>query len=249
MQIRLFSSRWTASGNGIAGRRAPPAHKLSRTSAHVPELPMVTPEEAADGIGLARAAIGRRFDRNGGTGAGRPGGGDGLPAVFDERRGVFVTLVRHPSGSLRGCIGYPLPVHPLRVAIPRVAVAAAFDDPRFPPLEPEEWASTRVELSVLTVPERIDGRDALERARSVRVGIDGLLIERGERSGLLLPQVAVEQEWDREAFLSGVATKAGLPPSAWADPAVELYRFQAEVFAERSPDGAVGPVPLTPARG
>ncbi|HTT34978.1 MAG TPA: AmmeMemoRadiSam system protein A [Thermoplasmata archaeon] len=208
---------------------------------------MVTAAEAGTAIGLARRAIGERF-RGADADPAAATRGERLPPVLDERRGVFVTLVRHPSGALRGCIGYPLPVHALRIAIPRVAVAAAFDDPRFPPLAREELPTTRVELSLLTVPEPIPATDPDERALAVRVGVDGLVLERGDASGLLLPQVAVAEEWDSERFLRGVATKAGLPASAWRDPAATLYRFQAEVFAERSPGGTVEPVPLDPTR-
>ena len=76
-----------------------------------------------------------------------------LDPLFDERRGVFVTLRRYPDADLRGCIGYPRPVHPLRVGIPRAAWAAAVEDPRFPPLSFDEVPKTVIEVSILTVPE------------------------------------------------------------------------------------------------
>jgi len=203
--------------------------------------------EAAQMISLARRAIRSRFDPD----APRDVAGlyrtEPFPPIFDERRGVFVTLSAHPSDRLRGCIGYPLPVYPLRAAIPRVAVSAAFDDPRFPPVSRDELAHLRVEVSVLTVPERILDREPEARVAAVRVGTDGLILEADGESGLLLPQVAVEEGWTSRQFLEATCEKAGLPLGTWRRINASLYRFQAEVFGEVSPDGPVKRVPLTPA--
>lgn len=164
---------------------------------------------------------------------------DPLPASFDERRGVFVTLLRHPSGALRGCIGFPRPVLALRTAIPQAAWAAATEDPRFPALAGPEVDRVRIEVSILTSPEPIRSTDPAERLRSVRVGVDGLIVEGFGTSGLLLPQVAPEQSWNAEEFLAGTCEKAGLSADAWRSPQVRVLRFQAEVFAEESPGGRV----------
>lgn len=162
-----------------------------------------------------------------------------LPAALEEPRGLFATLWHHPARALRGCIGFPRPVAPLRAAIPRAVGAAARDDPRFPPVRPEEIRRLTIELSILTVPEPVPPADRPMLPSSLRIGGDGLLIEGRGRSGLLLPQVAPDQGWDGREFLEGVCEKADLPPGAWRDPAVRLSRFRAEVFDEAEPGGRV----------
>lgn len=165
--------------------------------------------------------------------------GEPLPAVFAEPRGVFVTLKRHPDGALRGCIGYPLPVLPLRSAISGAAVAAAVEDFRFRPVRAADLARITVEVSVLTVPVPIRCTTPDEAVREVQVGRDGLIVDGFGSSGLLLPQVAPEQGWSSEELLDGTCEKAGLPPRAWRDPRVRVRRFEADVFGERSPGGEV----------
>ncbi len=157
--------------------------------------------------------------------------------------GVFTTLKRHPSGELRGCIGYPEPIKPLNVAIAETAVLAATQDPRFPPVQPEELGSLVVEVSVLTPPELLDVPKN-ELPKHMKVGRDGLIIRYGPYSGLLLPQVPVEFGWDAVEFLAQTAVKAGLPPDAWLWPETQIYRFTAEVFQEEYPRGPVRRVPL-----
>ncbi len=158
-----------------------------------------------------------------------------LPAVFAERRGTFVTWKRYPSGELRGCIGFPRPVLPLGRAIAEAAVAAATDDPRFRPIRAADLPSLTVDVSVLSPPERIP----TPSPDGVTVGRDGLIVEGFGTSGLLLPQVAVEEGWDARRFLAGTCEKAGLPATAWRDPRVRVLRFGADVFEEQSPGGPV----------
>jgi uncharacterized protein len=198
---------------------------------------MLTADEGARAVHLARARLERVL---GGT-AVPPEGEEGraLPPVFDEPRGVFVTLRRHPSRDLRGCVGFPLPFHPLRKAVQESAVSAATEDPRFPPVRAPELSSLTVEVSVLTVPVPLRATSPEERIREVVVGRDGLIVEGYGTSGLLLPQVAPEQGWTSEELLEGTCEKAGLPAAAWRDPKVRIRRFEAEVFAERSPAGDV----------
>jgi uncharacterized protein len=162
-----------------------------------------------------------------------------LPPVFQEPRGVFVTLRRHPSGELRGCIGFPLPVHPLGRAIREAAVSAATEDPRFPAVRGAELPTLAVEVSVLTVPQSVRSHEPAELIREIEVGRDGLLVDGFGTSGLLLPQVAPEQGWSSEELLEGTCEKAGLPPQAWRDPRVRIRRFEAEVFEEQYPAGPV----------
>jgi uncharacterized protein (TIGR00296 family) len=169
----------------------------------------------------------------------------GLKDVFYEPCGVFVTLNRltGPAGSerkeLRGCIGFPEPVKPLVEALIEAAVAAAVEDPRFPPVALEEMSRIVIDVSVLTPPRLLDVRDRRMLPREVRVGRDGLIVERGFNRGLLLPQVAVEENWDPETFLSYTCIKAGLPAGCWLDEKTRVYRFEAIVFEETSPNGGV----------
>ena len=143
---------------------------------------------------------------------------------FGEPRALFVTLRK--GGDLRGCIGTLAPEGDLTRTVPRFAMRAAFNDPRFPPLTSDELPECRIEISVLTPPRELEGPE------DVVVGRDGLIIEGQGRSGLLLPQVATEWGFDRERFLSEVSRKAGLPPDAWRSPGVRLWTFQAQVFGE-----------------
>lgn len=136
---------------------------------------------------------------------------------------AFVTLTK--NGRLRGCIGYTEAVAPLFKVVQECAVAAATEDPRFPPVSPAELPSLRVEISVLTPMFPI-------RPEEVEVGRHGLLVAQGRMRGLLLPQVPVEWGWDRETFLDQTCVKAGLPPSAWRHGAT-LRAFTAEVFGEQ----------------
>ena len=161
-----------------------------------------------------------------------------VPGSFMEKRGVFVTLNTFPDHDLRGCIGYPEPVYPLGVALVRAAEAACHD-PRFPPLRSSELAKTVVEVSILTVPEEIKIRDRRQLPQIIRVGVDGLIMEKGQYRGLLLPQVPVEWGWDSATFLEQTCVKAGLTPDRWLDNICHIYRFQAEIFSEEVPKGKV----------
>jgi AmmeMemoRadiSam system protein A len=143
-----------------------------------------------------------------------------------QQCGAFVTL--HRREALRGCIGHIMGVKPLWETVQEMARAAAFQDPRFPPLSRAEWPDIHIEISVLTPLERA------ERPSDIRPGTDGTFIRRGPASGVLLPQVATEQGWDRETFLRHTCRKAGLPGDCWQEPDTELYRFQAIVFGEYS---------------
>jgi hypothetical protein len=161
-----------------------------------------------------------------------------MPGSFLEKRGVFVTLNSFPEHELRGCIGYPEPVFPLGEALIRAAEAACHD-PRFPALRKNEAKDIVVETSILTVPELISLRDRRSLPEVVRVGVDGLIMERGPNRGLLLPQVPVEWGWDATTFLEQTCLKAGLTPDRWLDNSCKVYRFQAEIFYEEAPRGKV----------
>ncbi len=150
------------------------------------------------------------------------------PEMFSETlaipSGAFVTL--HKQGELRGCIGYVKPFKPLQDAIVDLAVSAAFNDPRFPALNEEEFPFIDLEISVLTPLEPVN--DVSE----IQIGRDGLLIKQGFYEGLLLPQVATEYGWDLPTFLEQTCRKAGLPGDAWKDSETEIQRFSAIIFDE-----------------
>ena len=143
---------------------------------------------------------------------------------FEEKRGVFVTL--HLNGELRGCIGYPLPHKTVSEAVLDNAIAAAFEDPRFPPLSREEFGAIDIEISILTLPVEI------KRVEEIAIGRDGIIISKGYNRGLLLPQVPVEQGWDLAQYLSYGCMKAGLPADEWRK-GVRIETFQAIVFGEK----------------
>jgi len=140
------------------------------------------------------------------------------------KRGAFVTLKK--QGHLRGCIGYIKAFKPLWETVQEMAIAAAFHDPRFPSLKPEEVNQLTLEISVLSPFKRVKDVNEIE------VGKHGLYIVNGLRSGLLLPQVAIEYGWDRETFLKETCYKAGLPLNAWMDEETEIYNFSADYFGD-----------------
>jgi AmmeMemoRadiSam system protein B/AmmeMemoRadiSam system protein A len=146
--------------------------------------------------------------------------------VLLQERGAFVTLTK--KGQLRGCIGYTSPIYPLFQTVRDVAALAALRDPRFPPVRESELKDLQYEISVLS-----PMRHVLD-ARTIKVGEHGLLIRKGSREGLLLPQVAVEQHWDRATFLEEVALKAGLPGEDLRARHADLFTFTANVFPDRT---------------
>ena len=161
--------------------------------------------------------------------------------VLMEKCGVFVTLNEHARGAygLRGCIGLPYPTKPLIDAVMEAAESSAFSDPRFPPVQANEMEGLTIEISVLTPPEKLVVDDPEKLPAEVLVGRDGLIIGKGWRRGLLLPQVPVEWGWDSREFLSQCCVKAGLPQNEWRKPGTEVYRFQAILFKEESPRGKI----------
>ncbi len=169
---------------------------------------------------------------------------DGLPPVFREKRGVFVTLnKRSEIKELRGCIGRPYPIMPLGEAIIASAINAALEDPRFDPVKKEEINDILIEITVLTIPELIKAKPGDLPGRIV-IGRDGLIVADARSQGLLLPQVAVEHGFDSLEFLCQTCMKACLMPDAWLNGA-KVYSFQGQIFEEMEPGGEIREKVLT----
>jgi len=166
---------------------------------------------------------------------------DDLSEKLGQKCGVFVTLnsVRESVPELRGCIGYTQPVLPLAEATIESAINAATGDPRFPRVSFEELKHIVIEVSVLTPPSLIEVDSPSEYPKRIEIGRDGLIIERGPFYGILLPQVPVEWGWDEEEFLSNCCMKAGLAPDMWVVEETKVYKFQAIIFAEKTPSGEI----------
>ena len=158
---------------------------------------------------------------------------------LNEKQGVFVTLQTYPGRELRGCIGFPYPTLPLGKAIAEAAKLSAFEDTRFPPLIEDEIDKITIEISVLTKPQEIKNAQKSDVIKDVEVGKDGLIVEYSGYSGLLLPQVATEEEWNSEHFLEQTCIKAGISPKSWKNKTCRIYKFQAQIFSEEKPNGKI----------
>ena len=154
-------------------------------------------------------------------------GSTGFPRL-EEARGAFVTLKEH--GELRGCIGYITPMKSLAETVRDVASYAALEDRRFSPVTVNELPLLEYEISVMSPLRRV-----LD-VKEIKVGKHGLIMKQGEIEGILLPQVPVEENWDRDTFIQETCLKAGLPRHAWKDDATDIFMFTALVFGEHTPD-------------
>jgi hypothetical protein len=146
--------------------------------------------------------------------------------TLNREYGAFVTLTE--NGSLRGCIGYTAPIKPLFMTVRDTATLAALRDPRFSPVRASELPKLAYEVSVLSPLRRVTGIE------QIKVGRDGLLMKNGDSEGLLLPQVPVEQKWDRLTFLEQTCAKAGMDPNCWKDENTDIFSFTAVVFNKKS---------------
>ena len=156
---------------------------------------------------------------------------------FNFSSGVFVTL--NKQNSLRGCIGYPLPVKKLSEGLIDAAISAATQDTRFNPVTVDELDGIIFEVTVLTPPVEIKVKQSSEYLTEIKVGRDGLIIENAYTSGLLLPQVPTEYGWNVKEFLEHTCQKAGLEKEAWEDKETKISRFQGVIFKEKSSNGNV----------
>ena len=206
-----------ANSSDITGTRG--AYVVGYVAALVLNSPAYTQEEERAMTAMARAALEKLLN------------GEALPKFvpqsnrLKESSGVFVTL--KSRGQLRGCIGYVEGRKPLYQAIPAMAAAAAFEDPRFPPLAKNELAGLKIEVTILSPLHKVKDFDEIE------VGRHGILVKSGFNQGLLLPQVAAEENWDRKAFLKHACLKAGLDPDDFRKESVEVYTFEGAVICEQ----------------
>ena len=161
-----------------------------------------------------------------------------LEKVFNEKLGVFVTIHTFPEHDLRGCIGIPFPIMSLKEAIIDSAQSAT-RDPRFPTLKENELDNIIIEVTILTKPEIIKVKQPKEYLSHIVIGRDGLIVEQSFYKGLLLPQVPVEQGWDKEEFLSHTCMKARLLPDAWVDKDIKISKFCGQIFTETKPRGTI----------
>jgi AmmeMemoRadiSam system protein A len=178
---------------------------------------MMTDKEKATLLKTARATIEARLE--GGTPE-----YEGPDQSLLEPRALFVTL--RTDGKLRGCIGTLEASDPLFEAVKEFSISSAFHDPRFPPLRENELPELSIEISVLSPLKKVESFDEIE------IGKHGLYAKKGFHSGVLLPQVPVEQRWNKTQFLQNTCRKAGLPVDSWQNGGVVFYSFSAEVFGE-----------------
>jgi conserved hypothetical protein TIGR00296 len=182
----------------------------------------LTEEEGKRALTVARQALTSAL-------RGEPYTAVDLPPVFQEKRGVFVTLKQ--EGELRGCIGIPYPVMGLGEALVDAAICSGLNDPRFRPLRPAELARTSIEITILSPPEKMTVLPE-RRPEAVEVGRHGLIVRGCGCSGLLLPQVPCECGWDSREFLDHTCIKAGLRPGCWERDDVEVFLFEGQIFQE-----------------
>tara|TARA_B100000029_G_scaffold153091_1_gene148223 strand:+ start:489 stop:1097 length:609 start_codon:yes stop_codon:yes gene_type:complete len=161
--------------------------------------------------------------------------------IFEEKfrfnAGVFVTI--NDKSGLRGCIGFPLAVKKLSDALIDAAISASTDDPRFPSIAQNELNDLVFEVTVLSDTEEISTNSLDEIINEIKIGRDGLIIEKNSQSGLLLPQVPVEYNWDVKDFLNHTCHKAGLPSDSWKDKTTKISKFQGVIFREILPNGEI----------
>jgi uncharacterized protein (TIGR00296 family) len=210
--------------------------KLWNSSERITLSSHLTSEEGLFLVRLARKAVETRLKT--GKTVELP---ENLSEKFLQPSGVFVTInsIDHGEKELRGCIGFPNPTLPLAEAVIEAAISAATQDPRFPPVSLVELDRVVFEVSVLTTPELIQVKNARDYCTEVKVGEDGLIVEKGINKGLLLPQVPVEWGWNSREFLCQCCNKAGLLEDYWLRQGTRVYKFQCLIAEEVTPNGKV----------
>jgi len=181
----------------------------------------LTGEEKAELLALARKSVEYMITKSEPYAPTAP-----ASETLNREYGAFTTLTE--GGALRGCIGYTAPIKPLYMTVRDTATLAALRDPRFAPVNAAELPKLAYEISVLSPLRRVTD------VEQIKVGRDGLIMKNGGYEGLLLPQVPVEQNWDRETFLNQTCAKAGMDQTCWKDENTDIFSFTAVVFNEKS---------------
>ncbi|MEM1532865.1 MAG: TIGR00296 family protein [Desulfurococcaceae archaeon] len=167
---------------------------------------------------------------------------EAFPEIFTRPGMVFTTIETYYSyseRSLRGCIGFLQPVYPLIEAVISSALEAAFNDPRFPPLERKELKQVTFEVTVLSMPEPLLVEERWSLPKNIVIGKHGIYIKSGWLHGTLLPQVPIEYCWDEETFLAETCVKAGMEPDCWLEDSTEVMIYEGKGFREVEPEGSV----------
>ena len=221
--MRTRSLTGKSSRNGLQNAARPPDEYLSL-------------DQGKTLVHLARLAVNTCLEKNEIIKA-----PEDAPQALKERSGVFVTLTSlKPAHQLRGCIGFPHPEEQLATATIKAAIYAATEDPRFPPVTGDEFkGNVLVEVTVLTPPRLLEVQSPKQLPSVVEIGRHGLIVERGGNSGLLLPQVATEWNWDASEFLTNCCLKAGLPPDSWLVDGTKVSVFEGEIYQEIQPAGEI----------
>jgi AmmeMemoRadiSam system protein A len=214
--------RTRTGGKGGAGD---PGSSHERKGADMTDKGELTQEEGKHLLAVARKTIeDRLLERKTEVGP-----GEGLTPKFAERRGTFVTLTM--GGALRGCIGHIIPQESLIEGVRVNAINAAFRDPRFKPLNRQEWEKTRIEVSILTEPKPLDYTDGEDLLGKLRPGVDGVILKKGYHQATFLPQVW-DQLPDKKEFLTHLCLKAGLDGQTWKKDRLEVLLYQVQAFHE-----------------
>ena len=200
-------------------------HQKSIKETAMADTDKLTEKEGADLLSVARKTIEHRLINQ----EAQDSSDSDLSAKFLEHRGTFVTLTT--GGNLRGCIGHIIPQESLIEGIRVNAINAAFQDPRFPPLNEKEWRSVKIEISILTDPKPLSYSDADDLLKRLRPEIDGVIIQKGFHQSTFLPQVW-EQLPEKREFLSHLCLKAGLESDAWKKGDLEVSTYQVQAFEE-----------------
>ena len=221
----LVQLAFLTGANGDNGFPVTSSNEESAKERGMEDKDRLTEEEGKYLLSVARKTIDQAL-----SGKEGPEIGDSdLPALFDEQRGTFVTLTI--GGNLRGCIGHIIPQEALIEGIRINAINAAFKDPRFRPLNKNEWKRVKIEISILTEPKSLSYSDADDLLKKLRSGIDGVIIKKGYHQSTFLPQVW-EQLPRKEEFLNHLCLKAGLDEDEWKKGRIEVSTYQAQAFEE-----------------
>ncbi len=180
----------------------------------------ISQEEKKIILGLARKSIASIYSKDDNT-----NNGTQESTTLNSKCGAFVTLTI--NSELRGCIGYITSDNPLHETIKDAAVQAALNDPRFPALTEEEFNIIEIEVSVLSEPFPMNNYDEIE------LGKHGLILEEMGRRSLLLPQVPIEHNMNKDRFLSAICQKGGFNPFMWKERTLNINLFTANVFSEK----------------